>query len=220
MKHNIIICVHEDKAIRALIDEHKYLMPHVEDLAKAAGDYIVGNWILERKTVSDFIGSITSGRIFEQARKLQSMPDDFRVAYILEGSMPSYGKRYHSLPPNRIMGVINQLLYAYNIPCFRTSSKKQTVALLAKLARLEEVGNYDLARAKRTCRKTMNERQEFFMQGLPGVGPLTARKWLKESGSVWACMDQIVKNTEGSVFKNRLRARILKLFKHRYGTED
>lgn len=91
-----------------------------------AGDYALGDTILvERKTASDFLHSLRSGRLFAQARKLAN--GSGRPMIVVEGDP------YELVPEEDwapLRGAMLSLLTGFRIPVLQTGSTHETAGCL------------------------------------------------------------------------------------------
>ncbi len=143
------------------------------------GDYICSDRVcVERKTVSDFLNSITDQRIFDQSRNLTEQYE--KPVIVIEGS---YDLLYleRNLHPNTIRGTLASLAIDYKIPILWSSDPRETAALLYWIAyreQIKEKRNISIRVSKRF--KTFTEQQEFLISGLPGVNTKLSRNLLNK----------------------------------------
>ncbi len=151
------------------------------------GDYRVEESVLiERKTTSDFAQSLVTGRLFEQAARMER--SDLRPAYILEGQSADWtalGVRREAL-----QGALITLMVIFDIPVLRAVDAAETARLILyagqQLARLRDP-HYTPSRQAKAKRK--RTRQLRLLQSLPGVGSERARLLLDHFGSIRACFE-------------------------------
>ena len=151
------------------------------------GDYRVEESVLiERKTTSDFALSLVTGRLFEQAARMER--SDLRPAYILEGQSADWtalGVRREAL-----QGALITLMVIFDIPVLRAVDAAETARLILyagqQLARLRDP-HYTPSRQAKAKRK--RTRQLRLLQSLPGVGSERARLLLDHFGSIRACFE-------------------------------
>lgn len=145
------------------------------------GDYALNNSItIERKTYADFKLSIIDARLFGQASRLARLP---RPLLLIEGA-PTDGPQIH---PHAVRGALMTLATASRIPSVFCAGPEDTVLTLRLLAGQSHADELQLPRAGYRPRRLHNRRL-FVLQGLPGVGPLLARRLLLHFGSVEAVM--------------------------------
>jgi ERCC4-type nuclease len=141
---------------------------HVKTEALEKGDYILSDQCaVERKTVNDFVYTLTRRYLFEQLFRLK---DAYPKALILlEGYLPIIYKFSH-IQPAAVWGAMFNLA-KNGIAIVNTASQKETVDFLCVAARQEQIVE------KRTpiihaFKKidTIAEAQLYFIASLPNVG--------------------------------------------------
>lgn len=146
------------------------------------GDYIVGQYAIERKTIADFISSLYSGRLFDQAQRITRAYSKFLL--IVEGD---FQEAFFELKnPRAFWGALLTLALRYDFKIFYTSSIDQTVDLLSLLARRgARTGVPDLPLIVKKPRLTSTKEWQLLVLGsLPTIGPVLAEKLLKSFGSL------------------------------------
>lgn len=144
------------------------------------GDYILSDRVcVERKTYDDFISSIMDQRLFDQLRNLS---DHFeRPILLIEG------KRETSIGmhANAIRGALASVAVDYGVPIMWTHDEADTAAMLFWIAKREQIDD-ERSISIRGKRKKMelHDFQEFIVAGFPKINRKTAKKLLKNFGSV------------------------------------
>jgi len=141
------------------------------------GDYILSDTCaVERKTVQDFVYTLTRRFLFEQLFKLKEIYP--RSLMLLEGYTPIIYK-YSRIQPNAVWGAMFNLA-RNGIPIINTTSQKETIDFLYTAARQEQIIE------KRTPTvhpykkvDTTTDAQLYFMASLPNVGREKALAILK-----------------------------------------
>lgn len=140
------------------------------------GDYVCSDRVVcERKTITDFLTSITNQRIFTQLENLCSCE---KPILILEGESNLLFS--NGLHPNTIRGVLASIAINYSVPIIWTSDKKETAAQLFWIANREQIlkkGEIQIRPHKKS--KSISEHQEYLIAGLPGVSNKTTKRLLK-----------------------------------------
>jgi ERCC4-type nuclease len=141
------------------------------------GDYIISNrCAFERKTVNDFVYTLTRRYLFDQLYTLQECYE--KPFIIIEGYMPIVYK-YSKIQPASVWGAMFTLA-KQGINLMHTNSYKETVDFLYIAAKQEQivekrhpvihpVKKYD----------TLADAQIFFMASLPNIGREKATSLLK-----------------------------------------
>ena len=100
----------------------------------SCGDYIINNRItLERKTASDFVVSIISGRLFKQAVRLKT---NAKTPLLLVEGNPF--KTEINISHTAVRGAILTIQSLFYLPIVYGRSKKETVDVISHMARLVE----------------------------------------------------------------------------------
>jgi ERCC4-type nuclease len=152
------------KIVKGLIE--KGINVKTENLEK--GDYILSDQCaVERKTVNDFVYTLTRRFLFEQIFRLKEAYP--KSLLLIEGYMPMIYK-FSKIQPAAIWGAMFNLA-KNGVPMVNTTSQKETIDFLYVAARQEQVvekrspivhafKNYD----------TVSEAQMYFIASLPSVG--------------------------------------------------
>ncbi len=144
------------------------------------GDYIISDKIcIERKTSSDFVGSVFNGRIFKQ---LDGMKKNFpKSVLIIEGKNIFTERDAH---PNSLRGALSSIAIDYSIPILWTDSAKETAALIYWMAKREqEERKTTLSLRGERSGRTMPEKQEYLIAGLPGINTKRSKALLERFGT-------------------------------------
>lgn len=156
-------------------------MEHLE-----VADFIVKGVAIERKTVSDFLNSMMNKRLSEQLINMQQYPERLLIIEGLENQEiyndKEYSKEQTGINPNAIRGFLLNILLKYQVPIIFTKNYTDTARFLVVLAKKPQENNESI-RAKRTPRNS-DEQKQFILEGFPGIGEKTAKKLLKEYGSI------------------------------------
>lgn len=146
------------------------------------GDYVVSSeCAVERKEERDFLKSLYSGRLFDQAHRLCETYN--RPVLIVEGATPFITK--NMAKPRVFWGTLTTLTLEYGLNMFFTADSQQTADLIYTLAK-----HRSFVRAKGPLiRKKPKTRQLEKMQllpvsSLPGIGSRLGDRVLKRFGTV------------------------------------
>jgi len=171
IKPKIIADIHEkDSLILAeLAEKNKEIELVIQPLK--IGDYLIGNTVIERKTVSDFISSMISRRIIEQLRQMKQYESQL---LILEGDLND-----SEFNRNAIRGFILSIITNYQIPIIMTRDYKDTSQFLTILAKQQLKKPAEISLHSRIP-KTLKEQKQYVLEAFPNIGPKTAKKLLKE----------------------------------------
>ncbi|MCW4018238.1 MAG: hypothetical protein NWF00_06125 [Candidatus Bathyarchaeota archaeon] len=152
------------KIVKGLIEKDV----NVQTANLEKGDYILSDQCaVERKTVNDFVYTLTRRYLFEQIFRLKEVYP--KSLLLIEGYMPIIYK-YRKIQPTAVWGAMFNLA-KNGVPMINTANQKETVDFLYTAARQEQVvekrsptvhafKNYD----------TVSEAQLYFVASLPNVG--------------------------------------------------
>ena len=132
------------------------------------GDYILSDQCaVERKTVNDFVYTLTRRYLFEQLFRLRDVYPKSLI--VLEGYLPIIYK-YSSIQPQAIWGAMFNLA-KNGIAIVNTASQKETVDFLYTAAKQEQIVEKRSAvvHAFKKC-DTLSDSQVYFIASLPSIG--------------------------------------------------
>lgn len=132
------------------------------------GDYIISDQCaFERKTVHDFIYTLTRRYLFEQLFKLREVYA--KPFMIIEGYMPIIYK-YSKIKPSSVWGALFALA-KQGVYMVHTNSYKETIDFLYTAARQEQIVEKRSPVVHPVKKiETLAEAQIFFLASLPNIG--------------------------------------------------
>jgi len=135
-------------------------------------------WIVERKTATDLVSSLRSGRLWRELEKLK-LVEGLRPVLLVEGSLALIEK-FTRWSCASVVGAVNSVLFDWEIPAVFVPSRKWTVAYLIHLAKSAELKG----KKPHPLRiKPKAEKPEDYVlmvaESLPGVSAIKARALLK-----------------------------------------
>lgn len=146
---------------------------HVETCRLKTGDYLLNNQILiERKRLPDFLASIKTGRMFQQAYRM--VHSNYHPFMILEGNKKEI--RRSQMKREAIQGTLIHLTVFLGIPIIRSSNIEETAQLISFTALQLYEGNRPGMHASivKYPRYQLNKKQKAALKILanfPGIGP-------------------------------------------------
>ncbi len=145
-------------------------------------DYLVQEHAIERKSARDFVSSLFSGRLFDQAYRLG---EAFQTPIlVVEGDLD--GEMRSLKNPRSIWGGLISAALDFRLACFFTKDQKQTaefILTLAKGRRYKGARSRPL-RVRKPKTEDINRAQRAIVESLPTVGPHMAEQLLTNFGSV------------------------------------
>jgi len=146
----------------------KSFLDKVEVKNLVVGDYLVGEFIIERKTTSDLAASIMDGRIFSQLSRLKGK----KAILVVEGCWKDV---YSNINKKSLIASLASALARYGVSIIFTCDAQQTAMFISSLDDESAKGeSEEFQRVSRT--RTPKE----LLMSLPGVGPKMADKILEK----------------------------------------
>src|SRR5512139_2655166 len=161
------------KIVKGLVE--KGVKVRTEALEK--GDYILSDeCAVERKTVNDFVYTLTRRYLFEQLFRLKDVYPKSLI--LLEGYLPVIYKFSH-IQPAAVWGALFNLA-KNGIAIINTASQKETIDFLHVAARQEQIVEKRIptVHAFKKC-ETLTDSQLYFVASLPNIGREKAVTLLK-----------------------------------------
>lgn len=148
------------------------------------GDYILSSeCAVERKTVSDFMSSMFSGRLFKQAVNLKDSYS--KPIIVLEGDI-RIELELRSVNTRAFLGALLSLEVDRGIPVIPTPTCGHTADLLYTLAKRLHRKNKEKGKipVRKPMLMTEKDRQAYIVTSLPGVGGELSKRILKKFKTV------------------------------------
>jgi len=177
------IIVDERERPSGVPDELRSLGASIEFRVLDVADYVVGSYAVERKSVRDFVSSLYSGRLFEQAHR---MGEAYRTSMlVVEGDLWEELKRVRN--SRSLWGALISSVLDFGLNMFFTPDGKQTAQFLFTLGkggrhRKGSGGPPLIVRKPRS--KDLNRLQLSVLSSLHGIGPQMAEQLLGYFGSL------------------------------------
>ena len=164
----IIVDSREASAAPKIVKGLKELGAGISIQALEKGDYIISDLCaIERKTVHDFVYTLTRRYLFDQLFKLKEVyPKPF---ILIEGYLPIIYK-FSKIQPSSVWGAMFALA-KQGILMIHTTNYKETVDFLYTAARQEQIVEKRIPVVHPVKKlETLADAQIFFMASLPNVG--------------------------------------------------
>lgn len=170
------------------------------------GDYIVGNYIIERKQINDLYSSLAKGSLFRQLEKLQKFAQEVPQAkpiLLIEG-FKIHKKLQNIAEVMPLHEIVANCLVIFDISVIKTSGLNDTVNFI------KELDSYVFNNVRHVIqdvrgfkpKKSISNQQKYFLQGLPTIGPRRVEQIMKRYKSPIAYfMDVITIGTNIKVKK-------------------
>ncbi len=173
-------------------------------------DYVVGTYAVERKSVRDFISSLYSGRLFDQAHRIGETYQT--TLLVVEGDLWEELKAIRN--PRSLWGALISAVLDFGLNTFFTPNEKQTAQFLFTLGRggrFKGGSGGPPVVVKKPKTHDLRRIQISVLSSLPSIGPRMAEQLLSHFGSLRKVFSASV--TEMSVGASVGRARALSLAK-------
>jgi len=160
----------------------------IDSQSLPVGDFILSEDVcVELKKVNDFVGSLLDGRLFVQAKHLRA--NFKKPLYIIEGDVSDIYE-VRNVHPNALRCAILSLLLDYQVPILFAPTQDETAELLFEIARREQEDRHKEI-SLRGGRKLFSpdEQKQYFIEGIPSIGPSLAKNLLAFFGSCKAVLD-------------------------------
>jgi len=177
--------IQEKEKIKIMADHHEknsLVIAELESLGidveikhLPVADFIVNGIAIERKTVSDFIGSMINKRLLRQLEEIQQYPSKLLLIEGLD-EQDLYSNEA-GVNPNAIRGFLLSILLKHKIPIIFTKNYADTAKFILVLAKKQETES-----GIRVIKKSFNKKEQlqYLLEGFPGIGPKTAKKLLEK----------------------------------------
>jgi ERCC4-related helicase/ERCC4-type nuclease len=187
------------KAAEVVVDSRELNSSVVRELARMGlavrtaqlptGDYIVSERVaVERKEVADFLASMLDGRLFQQAKELKRAYQ--RPVMIIEGET-LFGVRQVS--DSAIYGALACLTADFGLPVLFSKDPLETARMIHAFVKRElATGGGPPPMRSGKGGMLLHERQQFLVEGLPGISATLAQRLLDHFGSARAVMTATV----------------------------
>src|SRR5438270_4126371 len=147
---------------------------HIEVMPLHMGDYDIGGdpcRVFERKTGSDFLGSLAQGRLFAQLSALRKS----RCAPILLLEGDPLRVSHSQMRPESIRGALTYIATTLRVPILPSLGPEDSAQPVYAAAKQCQIGHATSGPAAGRRRATPSEQQMQIVLALPGVGRTTAR---------------------------------------------
>lgn len=144
------------------------------------GDFILSDEVcVERKEATDFVNSVMDRRIFGQVASMKA--SFLRPVVIIEGDV--FNTR-SAISKEALLGALSWLSVIEGVGTIYTRSAAETASFLEVMCRHAQKGlGYEI-QLRSAKPKNLDVLAQFSVEGLPSVGPTTAKKLLQHFGSV------------------------------------
>jgi len=134
---------------------------------------------IDRRTGSSFLRGIMDKTLFTSAIYLR---EHFAIPIlIVEGTV---NHEYSAFDPRAVRGATSAMMLEYGLSVLATPDVEETVAVIAMMARQEQVGIPEISLIPKRKATELADMQRRVVEMLPGSGMVVARELLQHFGSV------------------------------------
>ncbi|MCS7134267.1 MAG: helix-hairpin-helix domain-containing protein [Candidatus Pacearchaeota archaeon] len=168
------------------------------------GDYLIGDILIERKTMTDFINSTFNKRLIKQLQNLKQYP---KKLLLIEGPNDEIYKNT-KINPNSVRGMVLSVIFDFDVPIIFTKDLSETVDFLILLDRRTNKKKMEKSLVLKKKDMSLQELQQFVLESFPGIGPVTAKNLLREFKTIKKIIN--AKEEELSKVLNKNKIKIIK----------
>jgi len=172
---------------RMLAEMGVAVVPVTEDEGNVDRYVLSKRVAVERRTGGGFLKGIMDRTLFTSAVSLR---EHFRIPILIVEGQVNY--EYSAFNPQAVRGALTSMMLEYGISVLATPTTEETVALIAMLARQEQIGIPEISLIPKRKAADLADQQRRLIEMLPGCGMVMARDLLQHFGSV----ERIVGATE------------------------
>ena len=155
------------------------IVPIVEDEGNVDRYILSKRLAIERRTGNSFPRGIMEKTLFTSAIYLR---EHFRIPVLIVEGQVNY--QYMGINPQAVRGALSSMLLLYGMHVLCTPSVEETAALIAMMARQEQVGIPEISLIPKRKATSLDDMQRRLVEMLPGSGMVLARDLLQHFGSV------------------------------------
>lgn len=169
----------QGKPARMLADMGIRILPIVEDEGDVDRYILSKRLAVERRTGVGFLNGIKDKTLFTSAITLR---EHFQIPVLIVEGDPC--RQYSMFDPQAIRGALSSMMILYGLNVLSTPDVEETVALVAMMARQEQIGIPEISLIPKRKAADLPDMQRRIVEMLPGCGRVMARGLLQHFGSV------------------------------------
>ena len=155
------------------------LIPIEEDEGNVDRYFLSKRLAVERRTGGGFIKGIMEKTLFTSAVYLR---EHFRLPVLIVEGQVNF--EYTMFSPEAIRGALSSMMLQYGLNVLSTPNVEETAALIAMMARQEQLGIPEISLIPKRKAPDLPDTQRRVVEMLPGCGMVLARDLLQHFGSV------------------------------------
>ena len=155
------------------------VLPIAEDEGNVDRYVLSKRLAVERRTGGGLIAGIMDKTLFTSAIYLR---EHFELAVLIVEGEVNY--EYTGFDPQAIRGAMSAMMLQYGLSVLSTRNDVETAALIAMMARQEQIGIPEISLIPKRKAADLPDLQRRVVEMLPGCGQVCAREMLQHFGSV------------------------------------
>ena len=164
----------------AMLAQMGIVIRPIEDDEGDVDRYIISErLVVERRTSSRFLRGIMDKTLFTGAIFIR---EHFEIPILIVEGEINY--EHTMFNPQAVRGALSSMILQYGISVLTTADVEETVALIAMIARQEQVGIPEISLIPKRKATDLADMQRRVIEMLPGCGMVMARNLLQHFGSV------------------------------------
>lgn len=164
---------------RMLVDLGIRVLPVEEDEGNVDRFILSKRVAVERRTGNSFVRGIMEKTLFTSAIYLR---EHFEVPILIVEGEVNY--KYGGMNPQAVRGALSSMMLLYGVHLLATPNPEETAAVIAMIARQEQVGIPEISLIPKRKAIDLPDMQRRVIEMLPGSGMTLARTLLQQFGSV------------------------------------
>ena len=156
----------------------------VEEKQLDIADYLISNEVAcERKTGADLIASITDNRLFEQIDRLIETYE--QPILIIENISSAFERTEWKKRKKHVYGALTYIFLRRQVPIIPTTTIGETAIVLNRISSwVQEEHDDPIIARKSPKKKSLKDKQIFFLQGLQNTGQKKAKLLLESFNNI------------------------------------
>jgi len=172
------------RVAKMLVAQGVGVLPWPEDEGNVERYILSKRLAIERRTGSGLLKGIMEKTLFTSAIYLR---EHFAVPVLIVEGPVNY--EHTMFDPQAVRGALSSMLLQYGLSVLSTADIEETVALIAMMARQEQIGIPEISLIPKRKAADLPDMQRRVVEMLPGCGMVVARDLLQRFGSVKRAMD-------------------------------
>lgn len=160
----IVIDIHEKNSL-VIAELKSSSSVNIEIKSLPVADYVIGEVVIERKTVNDFISSMINRRLMKQLNQIKEYK---KSLLIIEGDTNNAYQKKDTLA-KAMKGLILSILLHWNIPIIMTKDCRETAEYLIILAK-QQIKKKSMVSLHAKIPKTILEQKKYILEAFPHIG--------------------------------------------------